>query len=102
LELGYYGAQLWKYVILIYGEFGWLAQVDPDNLIATLETLERRAMQLLPPDQAASLRKSLIKVRKGCLAKKTSKSDWDPIEVQAKRVETRLAKASSLLPNPDA
>jgi hypothetical protein len=98
LELGYYGAELWKYVILIYGEFGWMAQTDPDSLIATLRTLERRASQLLAPEDATPILESLAEVRKGCLAKKKAKSDWDAVEAYAKRVESRLARASSLLP----
>jgi hypothetical protein len=80
LELGYYGAELWQYVTLIYGEFGWMAQVDPDELMATLEALERRAIQLLPPAQGASLRKSLVRIRKGCLKKKMQ----DPTGTQSK------------------
>jgi hypothetical protein len=53
LELGFYGADLWAYVILVYGEFGWLAQTDPDELIANLRILERHTQQLLAPDDAA-------------------------------------------------
>jgi len=45
-ELGYYGADPWADISLIYGEFGWLAQSDPDELIATLRILERRAQQV--------------------------------------------------------
>ena len=36
------------------------------------------------------------------MAKKNGKSDWDPVEVHAKRVQTRLNKASSFLPTTDA
>ena len=98
LELGYHGADLWASILLIHGEFGWMAQADPDELIATLRVLERRAVQLLSPDDASPILESLTAVREGCLAPKTGESDWDPIEVQAKRVSSRLQKASSLLP----
>jgi len=97
LELGYYGSVLWKYVILVYGEYGQMAGTDPDQLIATIETLERRAAQLLAPKDAKPIIKSLVRVRAGCLAKKKEKSDWDPVELHAKRVETRVSRASSLL-----
>jgi len=102
LELGYYGAALWQYVILVYGEYGQMAGTDPDELIATIRTLERRASQLLAPEDARPIVTSLIRVRKGCLAKKSTKSDWDPVEVHAKRVQTRVAKSSSLLQEPEA
>jgi len=98
LELGYYGADIWAYIVLVYGEFGWMAQADPDELIANLRILERRAQQLMAPDDAAPILESLALVRKGCLSEKTAKSDWDPVEVYAKRVQSRLQKASSLLP----
>ncbi|MCK9917367.1 restriction endonuclease [Microbacteriaceae bacterium K1510] len=98
LELGYFGGYLWEYVLLVYGEFGEMAQTDPDGLIATLRMMERRAGQLFAPDDAAPIIESLIGVRNGCLAEKKANSDWDPVEAYAKRVETRLARASSLLP----
>jgi hypothetical protein len=101
LELGYYGTKIWEYVVLVYGEYGRMAQTDPDELIATIRTLERRVSQLLNLKDAAPILKSLRKVRKGCLAKKTTGSDWDQVEVHAKRVQTRLGKASSLLSATD-
>jgi len=98
LELGYYGADIWAYIVLIYGEFGWMAQADPDELIANLRILERRAQQLLAPDDATPILESLALVRRVCLSEKKTKSDWDPAEVHAKRIQSRLQKASSLLP----
>ena len=97
LELGYFGADLWQYVILVHGEYGWMAQADPDELIATLRILERRVQQLLPPEDAEPILDSLTKVREGCSAKKQQQSDWDTVEIYAKRASTRLQKASSFL-----
>ena len=54
-ELGYYGADLWAYIGLIYGEAGWLAHSDPDEFIATLRILERRAQQVLSPEDTAPM-----------------------------------------------
>jgi hypothetical protein len=98
LEFGYYGADLWAYIVLIYGEFGRIAQADPDQLIANLRILERRAQQLLSPPDAADILHRLEQVRTGCLSEKAAESDWDPIEVQAKQVSSRIQSASSLLP----
>jgi restriction endonuclease len=98
LDLGYFGADLWSYVILTYGEYGWMAQADPDELISTLRVLEQRASQLLPPDDAVPILESLSAIREGCDSPKNKKSDWDPVEVHAKRVSNRLGRATSLLP----
>ncbi|MCZ4109315.1 hypothetical protein O3U67_14565 [Brevundimonas diminuta] len=98
LELGYYGADLWAAIILIYGEFGWMAQADPDELIGMLRVLEKRTEQLLRPDDAGPILDGLAAVRTGCLKTKSTKADWDPVEVEAKRVSKRLKAASSLLP----
>jgi hypothetical protein len=100
LELGYYGVDLWEQVKLAYGEFGWMAQADPDEFIARLRVVEQRARQLLEPDDAAPIVASIAEVRSGCAApaeKKTS-SDWDPVEIHAKRVSNRIGAATSLLP----
>ncbi len=70
LELGYYGAELWEYVVLNYGEIGWITQVDPDGLIAIIQVMERRTAQLFSPKDAEPILKALAKVRTGCLATK--------------------------------
>lgn len=98
LELGYRSGDLWAYIVLIYGEFGWMAQTDPDELIANLHIMERRTQQLLPPDDAAPILASLAEVRDGCLSPKNAKADWHPVEDHAKRVASRVQAAASLLP----
>ncbi|TCU13739.1 restriction endonuclease [Rhizobium sullae] len=102
LELGYYGADLWASIVLHYGEFGWMTQTDPDNLLAIIRILERRVQQLLPPTDADQLVKTLVEVREGCAAPKTNKSDWDQTEVKAKRVSSRIQAATSLLALPES
>lgn len=59
LELSYYGADLWSSITLIFGDFGIMAQADPDELIATFRILERRTEQLLPPGDAAPIHQAL-------------------------------------------
>ncbi|MGO8653095.1 restriction endonuclease [Rhizobium ruizarguesonis] len=101
LELGYYGGDLWQYVILTYGELGLMAQTDPDHFIATIQSLEHRARQLLSVDDAAPLITALESVRAGCVSEKQSKSDWDVTELHAKRVGTRINAARSILPTEE-
>lgn len=102
LELGYYGADLWAYVILVYGEYGIMAQADPDEVIATLRLVEQRTSQLLAPADAAPILDSLAAIRNGCGKPKKKKSDWNPIEDNAKRITTRLGRATSLLPGAES
>lgn len=102
VELGYFGAGLWDSVVLIYGEFGSMAQADPDEFIANLRILERRAQQLLAPEDAAPILDSLSEVRNGCLKPKRASSDWNPVEIFAKRVSTRIQSAQSLISVPES
>lgn len=102
LELGYYGSDLWEYVLLVHGEFGWMAQVDPDSLTAILRMLERRAAQLLSTEDSVALVGALKAVREGCLAPKDNESDWNLVEQHAKRVESRTIAARSQLEGGEA
>lgn len=101
LELGYYGADLWEYIVLVYGEFGQMAQTDPDELIATLRMLDHRSRQLLPPEDAEPIVASLDVVHDTCTGKIEKRSDWDPAEFHAKRITTRLGRAQAALRWPN-
>ncbi|MDH7790196.1 hypothetical protein [Ochrobactrum sp. AN78] len=98
LELGYYGADLWASIELILGEFGWIAQVDPDSILATIRILERRTAQLLPPTDADKIAPMLAEVHDGCVLAKEKTPDWRAMEVKAKRFSSRIQAATSLLP----
>lgn len=102
LEFGYFGGDIWEYVKLVYGEFGWMAQTDPDELIATLRVLEHHAQRLLSPKDAEPIIESLIAIQQGCQAPKTTDSDWDMVELHAKRASSRIQRAASLLPLPES
>lgn len=94
LELGYYGADLWESIELIYGGFG---QIGPDHLSVIIRILERRAVQLLLQVDADQLVSALMEVQRGyALAKE--ESDWAAVEVKAKRVSSRIQAGTSLLP----
>ena len=97
LEFGYHGADIWECVTLIYGEYGWMVQADPDELIARLRILEHRAQQILLPSDASPIIDALNLVVEGCTSQKKGESDWDHIELQAKRVSKRISMAPSLL-----
>jgi hypothetical protein len=98
LELGYYGADIWEFIVLILGEFGVMVQEDPDQVPAILRIIEHRAQQLLPPDDAAVISESLVEMRKLFATPKKSDSDWDPIELLSDRISSRNKGGSSLLP----
>lgn len=98
LELGYYGAYLWEFVELLFGEFGLMANVDPDEINPIIRIIEQRASQLLPPRDYTEIYEMISEVRSGCASKKQSASDWNPVERNAKRIQSRVKGASSLLP----
>lgn len=98
LELGYKGADLWAYIRLIYGEYGWLAQTDPDELHNNLQILKTKTRFLIPPEHAAPIVEALEHALAGCKKPKTEQSDWDLVEIHAKRASMRLLRAASLLP----
>lgn len=96
LELGYFGADLWAGIELVYGEFGEMAQQDTDEMIAKLRILERRTQQLLSPEDALPITEALTQI-KNSLVETESVTDWGLAKVLAKRVSSRLHDASSLL-----
>ena len=102
LELGYYGADVSESMLLFYGEIGFLAQADPDGFIAILRVIERRTQQLLSPEDAAPILDSLNEIRHGCLKSKKATSDWNPVEICAKRVSSRIQSSLSLISVPES
>ena len=97
LELGYYGPFLWDYVELLYGEFGWMAQEDTDQLEVILRIVERRVFQLLDEADRAVIGQSLAKIRTGCNKKSKDRKSWDHVEDHAKRIATRVRAATAFL-----
>lgn len=102
LELGYYGADIWAYITLLFGEIGFMAQADPDEFFAILRILERRAQQLLAPEDAAPILSSLEKIHAGCLRHQKRQSRWGKEEFEAKRASSRIQNAVSLLSMPES
>jgi len=97
LELGYYGSFLWDYIELIYGEVGWMAQEDTDQIEVILRIVERRVIQLLDDADQAVIGKSLGKVGVGCNKKRKSQKSWHRVEDHAKRIATRVKAATTFL-----
>lgn len=99
LELGYYGGSLKHDVELIYGEPGWMAQEDPDQLFVAIRILQRRASQLLAPEDAQVLASNLQSLT-GSL--ESIHTNWDRALFFAKRATNRIRGASSLLPSAES
>jgi len=97
LDLGFYGADLWQYVVLIRGEIGLMTQEDPDQVNAVVRVVEGQARVLLAPQDADHLDESLKAVLAGCQKPKPKQADWDEVEFHAKRVSQWLKAAGSLL-----
>jgi hypothetical protein len=98
LELGYYGADIWQMIVVLLGEFGQMAHVDPDEVRIKLQIIEHRAQQILTPVDTAVVLESLAEIRRLLPKPKKSHSAWDPVEDHAKRISARIQSGSSLLP----
>lgn len=101
LELGFFGAELWEYITLTLGETGWIAQLDPDDTLATFDLLEKRARLVLEAEYAEPIVEALKTVRECCNTGRTCVSEWGKIEVCAKRVGTRLVQVQGALSLPE-
>jgi hypothetical protein len=97
LELGYFGADIWAYVQLIYGDVSLIVETDPEELDARLRILEHRANQLFTQEEALRIVTPVETTRRGCTSPKQTEADWDPVEIAAKQASTRIAAASSVL-----
>ena len=82
---------------LLFGEFGWMAQEDTDQIEVILRIVEQRVVQLLDEADAQVIRDSIAKIRKGCRRKKKSQRSWDKVEAHAKRTANRVKNTPSLL-----
>lgn len=98
LELGYHGADIWQMIVLLLGQFGQMAHVDPDEVRLRLQIIEHRAPQVLAPGDTAVVLESLGEIRSLLPKPKKSQSAWDPIEAHAQRISARIQSGSSLLP----
>src|SRR6185437_3483179 len=79
LDLGFYGADLWQYVVLIRGEIGLLSQEDPDQINVIVRVLEVQSRILFAPQDADHLDESLQAVLAGCTKLKPKESDWNDV-----------------------
>lgn len=102
LEMGFYGADLWAFIELTFGEAGWMTNTDSDELIAKLRVIEHRTQQLLLDGDAEPIVEALRKIRAGCNLPKRNKSVWDMVALNAKRVSNRMGNATSLLAGKEA
>lgn len=96
-ELGYYGADLLEFVKLIYSEYGWLANADPDELTAKLRVLELHSQNLLAPTDASPIVECLTKLQDALSRESPQRDNWGSIERYAKRASNRIVNAASLL-----
>jgi len=100
LELGYHGGSLTKDLDLIFGEFGEMTQVDPDELASKITIIERRASQLLTPEDTNKLNEALDII--SGFIESPAKEKWNHALHAAKRATTRVRDASSLLSGPES
>lgn len=97
LELGYFGPYLWQYIILTLGEFGQMANSDPEDVSVIARIIEERSRQLLPLIDADAILLSLTQIVDVVGdPSKHSQESWDTVEVLCRRVSTRLKNLASI------
>ncbi|EEQ94439.1 hypothetical protein ACI50E_21150 [Brucella sp. ZJ1_1] len=97
LELGYYGPYLWEYVELTFGEFGWMANADPENVPIIIRLVEQRSQQLLPPADANAILSSLAQVSEIVVEQsKHSEEGWAAVRTLCTRVAMRIKTLAAM------
>ncbi|WP_181454335.1 MULTISPECIES: restriction endonuclease [Stenotrophomonas] len=103
LELGYFGAHAYDYMNLIYGEYGWLAQEDPDNFVAKMQVVSRHCEFLLSPNDAGPIVECIGDMLTALPADdRRQDTDWNLAAHCARRAATRIANVKSLLIGAEA
>ncbi|BAP88180.1 putative uncharacterized protein [Burkholderiales bacterium GJ-E10] len=103
LVLGYYGGFFWHFIELLFGEAGWLAQEDPEQL-RTLVRMLKVNSRVLSDDDATDIRRwseSVEKLVFGSDSSLNKKEKWRQIKQLAKATEERAKYLSSLVEDLD-
>lgn len=101
VELGYFGANLWPFIELVMGEFGFMAQEDPDHLLVILETLKIHVSRVLPEVAAQQAGEQLDELATVLFEAPGSK-DWDGAKILSGRITTRIQSVLTVQSARDA
>ena len=97
LNLGYFGCYLWDYAELIHGEFGWIANADPDEFQIVLGIVRQCSHSFLPASEIDAIVGSLDKIAAIMRTKEAlNHCDWEKIQTLSTRVSKRLESLSSV------
>jgi hypothetical protein len=98
LELGYYGPYVWEYIELTLGEFGSMANADPENVPVIIRLIEQRSQQLLPQADADAISSGLNQILEIVVEpSKHTEDGWTAVKTLCARVATRL-KTLAVMP----
>lgn len=95
--LGYYGSFLLDYLELVFSEFGWMAQQDPEEIRTVLRII-RQNCKIAPKEQVVEITAWIDEIESELFMAKPKK-DWEKIKLLSKRVRDRSKYLSSLLEN---
>lgn len=97
LELGYYGPYVWEHIELTLGEFGLMANADPENVLVIIRLIEQRSQQLLPQADVDGILSSLNQVSEIVFKPSNhSEEGWAAAKIFCARVATRLKTLATL------
>jgi hypothetical protein len=94
--VGYYGTFLWSFIELVFGEFGWMAQEDP-NQVQTMLIMIRRNLEALPLADMEEVFGRLSEIDKEIFESRTTAVNWDKVKYIAQSVENRVRYLPDLL-----
>lgn len=94
LYLGYYGRYLWLYIELMFGEFGWLANQDPEEMRTILRLIRKNAI-MCSIDIREEIQAWTNDIESLIFSDSTAKIG-SRVKALAKRVEERVKNLPSL------
>lgn len=103
LVLGYYGGFFLRYIDLLFGEAGWMAQEDPEQLRILVRLLKVNS-RVLSDEDAADIQKWCDTVEKyifGPPASVNEQEKWRNVKEVANAIEQRTEYLPSLVEDTD-
>lgn len=100
-QLGFYGCNIKEFIHLVFGEMGYIAQTDPDEMEVFLETLEGLSFRLLSQEEHQKI-KALIQELYILIFSNTESPNWANIEVIHERITRRVALTGNFLSSKES
>jgi hypothetical protein len=98
LAVGYYGRFLWEFIDLIFGEFGLLANEDPEQ-VRTILRIIRKNIKIAEQEIVDEIFQITNDVESEIYKADKQNIDWEKVKILAKRVQDRVKYLPPILEN---